>query len=185
MEDNRISQSGELVGTPLESTTTPPVRILMVEDDAAVRQLNVEVLTRFGYEVEAAADGAAGWDALQANYFDLMITDNSMPKMTGVELLKKLRYARMELPVIMARGALPTQAMARSPWLEPAVTLLKPYSLQELLDAVKNVLREAESAGTGIEIKIPAATQTAHQPEPPASRESLDGSVGLENLPSS
>ena len=88
-----------------------------------------------------AEDGAAAWEALQANRYDLLITDNNMPRLTGMELLKKLRSARMELPVIMATGTLPTQELAQNPWLEPVAMLAKPYATDQLLDTVKNVLR--------------------------------------------
>jgi DNA-binding response OmpR family regulator len=116
-------------------------RILVVEDEAPVRQLNAEVLTRAGYEVDAAEDGAAAWEALNGDSYDLLITDNGMPRLSGLELLKKLRAARMELPVIMATGTLPTQEFAQSPWLRPAATLEKPYTIEELLRTVKKVLR--------------------------------------------
>jgi two-component system alkaline phosphatase synthesis response regulator PhoP len=145
MKDNKISQAGELSSTPLQFQTNPPHRILMVEDDISVSLLNTEILTRSGYEVDAAKDGAAAWDALNVDSYDLMITDNSMPRMTGLELLKKLRAARMEMPVIMATGVLPTREFTRSPWLRPAATLVKPYTVGELLRTVKKVLREAES----------------------------------------
>jgi chemotaxis response regulator CheB len=115
MKDNKISQAGELSSTPLQFQTNPPHRILMVEDDISVSLLNNEILTRSGYEVDAAKDGAAAWDALNVDSYDLMITDNSMPRMTGLELLKKLRAARMEMPVIMATGVLPTLGIHPQP----------------------------------------------------------------------
>lgn len=152
MKENAISAAGEPVVAPLQAQTNPPHRILVVEDDLAIRRLDTEVLVRSGYEVDAAEDGAAGWDALQAGDYDLMITDNSMPRLTGVELLKKLRAARMELPVIMATGTLPAEEFNRHPWLRPAATLLKPYTVEQLLRTVKKVLRESDYpdiSGTG------------------------------------
>jgi hypothetical protein len=68
---------------------------------------------------------------------------NSMPKLTGLELLKKMRAARMALPVIMATSALPTAEFARSPWLRPAATLVKPYTIAELLGKANEVLYAA------------------------------------------
>ena len=118
----------------------PPHRILVVEDDRDLRQLNAGALIHCGYAVDVAEDGAAAWEALQANGYDLMITDNKMPKLTGIELLKKLRSARMGLPVIMATGTVPTQELAQNLWLEPVTTLAKPYATDQLLDTVKDVL---------------------------------------------
>ena len=56
-----------------------------------------------------------------------MVTDNEMPKVTGVDLLKKLHAARMAVPVIMATGALPVDEFTRYPWLQPAAMLIKPW----------------------------------------------------------
>jgi len=146
MKDNKSTKlQGEPASARLKDQTAASPRILVVEDDIDVRHLNLEVLIGSGYQVDAAADGAAAWDALIADSYDLMITDNNMPKLTGVELLKKLRSARMELPVIMATGVLPTEEFTRCPWLQPAATLVKPYTVDALLEKVKAVLREANS----------------------------------------
>ena len=149
MKDSRTTPAGAPAGTPLLFQTNPPDHILVVEDDIFFRRLNTEVLLRSGYEVDAATDGAAAWRALNADSYDLLITDNSMPKVSGVELLKKLRGARMALPVIMATGTLPEEEFTRYPWLQPAGTLLKPYTGEEILRMVKKVLREADGSVGG------------------------------------
>ena len=147
MKDKTISQAGESTCAPL-----PPCRILVVDDDTGIRQLNTGALIRSGYHVDAAADGAAAWEALSADSYDLMITDHNMPKVSGVELLKKLRAARMVVPVIMATGTLPKEESTRYPWLQPAATLLKPYTVEEMLRTVKKVLGEAESTADGSQL---------------------------------
>jgi DNA-binding response OmpR family regulator len=134
-----------------QSQTNLALRILVVDDDSDIRLLNAEVLKRSGYEVDTAEDGEAGWKALHAvsyapDSYDLLITDNDMPGLSGLDLVKKLRAARMELPVIMATGTLPPQELARNPWLQPAATLLKPYTIEELLGTVREVLRVNDSA---------------------------------------
>jgi DNA-binding response OmpR family regulator len=68
-----------------------------------------------------------------------------MPRLTGIELLKKLHAEEIPLPVIMATGTLPARELARNPWLQPAATLIKPYTIVELLSTVKNVLRGMEN----------------------------------------
>jgi DNA-binding response OmpR family regulator len=117
----------------------------VVEDDVCLREHSTAVLIRSGYEVDAAEDGAVAWEALNTDTYDLIITDNTMPRLTGVELLKKLRSARMALPVIMATGSLPKDEFAQSPWLIPDATLLKPFTADELLGKVKDVLRTTSS----------------------------------------
>lgn len=121
----------------------PLRRILVVEDDGDIRQLNTEALTHYGYHVDAAQDGATAWDTLQLNGYDLMVTNNEMPNITGVDLLKRLHAARRVVPVIMAAGALPVDEFTRCPWLQPAVVLLKPYTIGELVLTVREVLRVA------------------------------------------
>jgi DNA-binding response OmpR family regulator len=140
------SRAGEPAGTSSHREPNLRQRILVVEDDAAIRELNTGVLARFGYQVDAAEDGAAAWDALQLINYDLVVTDNQMPRVTGVELIKKMQDAHMDLPVIMATGTLPDEEFAHYPCLQPAVMLLKPYTYPELLDAVKAVLRATADA---------------------------------------
>jgi DNA-binding response OmpR family regulator len=124
--------------------------ILVVEDEQDLRQLTAEVLIDAGYQVEVAEDGAAAWSALQLSKYDLLITDQFMPKVSGVELLKKIHAAHMTLPVIMATGFLPTWGFALHTWLQPVKMLLKPYSFQKLLATVKSVLDANETAGDGL-----------------------------------
>jgi len=142
MTDKDTSQSD----APFQRESNPPHHILVVDDEPDIRQLNTEVLIDSGYQVDAAEDGAVAWQALNTNSYDLLITDHHLPKVSGIELLRKLRAARMVLPVIMATGHLPKEGFTRYPWLRPAVTLLKPYIVEEFLGAVKKVLRAADNA---------------------------------------
>jgi CheY-like chemotaxis protein len=136
MKDNKVSQGGE--------SASPRHRILVVDDDDVSRRLNTEVLSQFGYEVDAAEDGAVAWDTLRFLSYDLLVTDNDMPNLSGVELLKKLSAAHMAVPVIMATGTLPEKEFAKCPWLQPVATLRKPYTLVQLVGAVQEVLRPTD-----------------------------------------
>jgi DNA-binding response OmpR family regulator len=139
-----LSGPGDEENPMLQPQTDVSPRILVVDDDVSIRTLNTKVLERFGYQVDAVEDGSAAWQALNTDIYDLMITDNRMPRVSGIELLKKLRASRMTLPVIMATGTLPTEEFARYPWLQPDATLLKPYTIEELVVVVKEVLRTTE-----------------------------------------
>ncbi len=151
MKDNQTSQAGEPACAPLQRELNLPQRILVVDDDTSIRQLSTEVLIDSGYEVDAVADGVAAWEALQLKAFNLLITDNNMPRLTGVELVKKLRSARMDLPVIMATGRLPVEELTQNPSLQLAAMLPKPFSIDELLETVRKVLRATVSAPGQIE----------------------------------
>jgi len=147
MTDKITTQPRKPARAPVRYQTSPPRRILVVDDEPDIRQLNAEVLKSSGYEVDTADDGKAGWEALHAvrhapESYALLITDHDMPGLSGLALVKKLRAARIALPVIMATGTLPTEELfTRYPWLPPAATLVKPYSIEQLLGTVKAVLR--------------------------------------------
>jgi DNA-binding response OmpR family regulator len=152
MKEGQNSSASSSARTIQSSPTTPAHRILVVDDDKELRMLSTRALTRSGFHVDAAADGAAGWEALHSNSYDLLITDYDMPKVTGLELVKKLRAARMALPVILATGAIPMDELNRQPWLRPSATLIKPFTVEQLLGTVKEVLRVARTDNRSAEI---------------------------------
>ena len=165
MKDNELLQAGEPAGASVQSSTHSPHRILVVDDDRDLRRLYAEVLARPGYHVDAVEDGAAAWEALQANNYNLMITENSLPKLTGVELVRKLRSARMAVPVVMAAVRLPTLELVQNPPLQLAALLSKPFYISELLQTVRAVLRATDSS--------------REQITPPPIRRSQPSTVGL------
>ena len=162
MTAKNISQTDETADAPFQSQTSLFHRILVVEDDEDIRRLNTEVLAGSGYKVDAAADGALAWDILQFNQYDLLVTDYHMPKMSGVELLKKVRAAHVVLPVIMVSGTMPVEKLKQHPWLQIDATLAKPYTPDELVATVRKVLFTTKGAAG------PAAPPPAWQDQPPA-----------------
>jgi DNA-binding response OmpR family regulator len=140
MNQQLVPQGARLTNWPTQGQTNSSNRILFVDDNIEVREAVPKVLARSGYHVDVAEDGEAGWEAMQASRYDLLITDHKMPKLTGVELVKKLRFARMELPVILASAALPVEALDRDPSLQIAAVLLKPFTVDELLETVRTIL---------------------------------------------
>jgi DNA-binding response OmpR family regulator len=149
--------------SPTRRKKNPSRHILVVDDDGAIRQVGVEALVRNGYRVDAAKDGAAAWEALHANSYDLLITDNNMPKLSGVELVKKLRSAGMTLPVILASGELPTEELDRNPWLQLAATLVKPFSSGQLLEAVSKVLLAVDNTSSRAAVLFPVPKENPLQ----------------------
>jgi len=157
MNENQFAPATVFVDNAKHQQPSRPCRILVVEDEPEIRHLIGGKLRRSGFEVDEAEDGVFAWSYLQVYDYDLLVTDNSMPKMTGVELLAKLRAARMVLPVIMATAVPPKKEFAESPWLIPEATLTKPYTLDELLDTVKKVLHVTDSPRANGTIKKLAA----------------------------
>lgn len=138
--NSRENQTREKPVAPPASARTSSKRILVVDDDRDIRQFSVDVLTESGYQVDGAKDGADGWDALQGTNYDLVITDNQMPRMTGIEMIEKLRANYMTLPVILATRHVPKYELSLRPWLEPDAMLERPFTHGDLLGAVKKIL---------------------------------------------
>ena len=77
--------------------------ILVADDSITVRELQRQLLTSKGYEVDTAVDGMEGWNAVRLGHYDLVISDVDMPRMTGIELVKQLKTDERlkQLPVII------------------------------------------------------------------------------------
>lgn len=118
-----------------------PACLLVVEDDKNIRRCMSEALSRVGHQVDTAEDGAAGWAAIQTHNYHLLITDHNMPKLSGIELVTKLRAARMALPAILMSGALPTHELNTQPPLRIEAVLEKPFTADQLIGTVAEVLR--------------------------------------------
>jgi DNA-binding NtrC family response regulator len=148
MNEYNLPLAGNPVGEFPTGQPTFRQRILVVEEEGDIRQLNAEVLMDAGYQVEVAEDGATAWAALQRHNYDLLITDQFLPKVSGVELLKKIHTARLTVPVIMATGILPTWEFALHPCLQAVTMLRMPYTMDKLLGMVKSVLPVTVNVGT-------------------------------------
>ena len=121
---------------------TEPPRVLVVDDDAAVRQFLERALDVGGYRVAAVADGAAALrlTAQQPRPFDLFVVDWMMPEMTGDELATALRRLDPDVKVLYVTGfgdALFTEK--HTLWAHEAF-LEKPVSVKGLLEAVSLLL---------------------------------------------
>jgi two-component system OmpR family response regulator len=147
MKANELLQAVVPVVASLRRPThfSPP-RILVVDEDSDLRLLYTEALVRPGYHVDAAVDGAAALKALRVNNYNLLITEHNLPTLTGVELVRTLRAARMALPVIMAAARLPMHELTRSPSLQPVAVLPKPFYISQLLETVRAALRAVDSS---------------------------------------
>ena len=145
MKRGAFRQNTESASAPIRCPTRQATRILLVDDDALIRQACAQLLRCFGYQTETAKDGAVAWKALRAKSFDLLITDNNMPKISGVDLVKKVRSAHMALPVILVSGNLPTRELDRNRWLQPVATLATPFTGYKLVGTVKKVLRASDN----------------------------------------
>jgi two-component system chemotaxis response regulator CheY len=123
----------------------PPIpvrlrRILVVDDDEVILNLISTVLAEAGFDVDAAPDGQEAWEALANQKYDLLVTDNEMPRLAGLELIERIRDARMRLPIIVASGNLSEEGARDYPQLQIAAVIAKPFSTLAFLDLVKAAL---------------------------------------------
>ena len=114
------------------------VRILHADDDAGERLACAAGLTHGGYQVSTVHDGVEARQALQKEHFDVLITDNEMPGMSGLELIARLRLAGNRLPIILASGTV-NHLGRHYDWLD-FQRLQKPFSSEQLRAAVERVL---------------------------------------------
>lgn len=121
--------------------------VLIVDDEPNIRRLTTLVLVRSGYQVDTANDGVDAWAALRMRVYDLLITDYDMPRLSGADLIKKVREARMNLPIILITGLLPSDTAIPEPSHRPAATLLKPFAIGEFLETVRSILQAAGPVG--------------------------------------
>lgn len=116
-------------------------RILVVEDDAAIRRGVVDALTVAGYEAWAAADGETGLEQARLEGVDLVLLDLLLPRRDGLQVLGTLRAEKPLLPIIIltARGS--EEDRVRGLRLGADDYVVKPFSARELLARVAAVLR--------------------------------------------
>lgn len=114
--------------------------ILFVDDEIYLAEVGKEMLEDFGYVVDIATDPreAYGMFKTEPQRYNLLITDYTMPHMTGDQLMKKIRSICPELPVIVCTGiALPQEVMVR---IRGAELLMKPFDMDDILSAVQRIL---------------------------------------------
>ena len=127
-------------------------RILLVDDDAAVRQVIEKALTQQGHTVTTAGNGMKALRLLEASSFELVISDVVMPDMEGLQLLREIRKIPTPPVVIVISGGgrgSAAEYLDLATRFGAAATLTKPFALEALTDAVARVLGSGDSHGSG------------------------------------
>ena len=149
MERRQSDQpQNEQIPSPGRSESPPPARIsvpsktvLVVDDEAMVRDLLTEVLRLQGYNVLAAGSAAEALRvAASTATIQLLVTDLMMPEVDGLELTRRFRVMHPNIPVLMVSGSLPLLHAMSEPDLERFDFLAKPFQLNELLQKVRTLL---------------------------------------------
>ena len=118
-------------------------RVLVVEDDASIREVVAISLRRAGMRVETAADGAAGLDLLARERFDAIVLDLMLPRVDGLELCRRLRGRDDRTPIVMLTARADTHDVVVGLELGADDYVTKPFAPPELVARVRAVLRRA------------------------------------------
>jgi DNA-binding response OmpR family regulator len=157
------------------------VKILIVEDEPSLREGLVDLLSREGHTVEAVGDGEAALAKGADPSIQMMLLDLMLPKLDGIEVCKRLRELRPELPILMltARGSEEHKVDGLGAGADDYVT--KPFSLKELIARVNALARRAhgpespaltiEADGCTIDLGRCEASRTAGAKIPLTARE--------------
>ena len=118
----------------------PPIRILLVDDDADFRCAMKVMLEREGYEVELASDGSRALELRRARPFDVMVTDLFMPQMDGFETMIEARRGSPSLKIIaMSSGGVlcrPDGYLSTAGLVGADASIRKPFQIEALLEVL-------------------------------------------------
>ena len=116
--------------------------IMYVDDEPALVEIGGRMLQRLGYRVDAVTDSLEALKRFRSNreQYDLLITDQTMPKMTGADLAREVLQIRPDLPVILCTGFSETLSMAKIDEIGAYALLMKPLALEKLAATVRSAL---------------------------------------------
>ena len=134
------------------------MRVLVVEDEASLREGIRDLLAGDGHAVTAVGDGAAGLAAGLAEPFELVVLDLMLPRLDGVEVCRRLRAARPGMPILMltARASEDDKVRGLVEGADDYVT--KPFSARELLARVRALGRRAPVGDSLDEVQVAGVT---------------------------
>jgi two-component system, NtrC family, response regulator PilR len=117
-------------------------KILVVDDEASIREFLQIMLKRERMVVEVAENGQVAWEKLQTQSFDLVISDIQMPEMTGIELLQKIKSRDQESLVLMITAFGTTDVAVQAMKLGAYDFLTKPFKLDDVKLRIQNALEK-------------------------------------------
>lgn len=140
--DSQRTQSG---GAATPATAAPAMRqgrarVLVVDDEASIRDLLSKTLALAEYDVDTAADASTALGRVRAAEYDLLIADLRMPGMDGLTLIRQVKRIRAELPVIIITGFSTESTAIEAVNLGVAGYLRKPFRVPEVLAAAAKAL---------------------------------------------
>lgn len=121
-----------------------PIRILVVEDEEAIREGLIDVLVFHGYQTDSAATGPDGLQKAQSGKFDLILLDVMLPGMDGYEICDRIRADDRHQPIIMLTAKTSDEEIIQGLKLGADDYVAKPFSIQQLVLRIEAVLRRSQ-----------------------------------------
>ncbi|HEX8947179.1 MAG TPA: response regulator transcription factor [Candidatus Paceibacterota bacterium] len=121
------------------------MRILVIDDEKPVRDMLKQTLKGEGFAVDTAEDGETGSQLARSNEYDVIVLDNRMPKKTGTEVVRELRAAGNQTPILMLSVLGDVRQKADLLNLGADDYLVKPYSYEELVARIRALLRRPKA----------------------------------------
>jgi two-component system, OmpR family, response regulator len=116
-------------------------QILIVDDEKSIRDLITDVLVIADYEVTPAADGLSALNLIRKTKFDLILLDVNLPKVDGFAILEKVRESAPTQPIIMISARVEKEDVTHGLKLGADDYVRKPFSVEELVLRIENILR--------------------------------------------
>lgn len=129
---------------------TPPMRILLVEDDEILLGVLLQALSTQHYVVDTAEDGQSGWEYAQSGSYDLILLDVGLPRLDGIALCQRLRSTGCSTPILLITARDASTDRVRGLDAGADDYLVKPLDLAELQARVRALLRRGEVAHTSV-----------------------------------
>ena len=130
----------ERPAAPSTPTRSARQRVLVVDDEASIRDLLSKTLALAEYDVDTAPDGTSALDRLRAVSYDLLIADLKMPGMDGLTLIRQAKRIKADLPVIIITGFSTESSAIEAVNLGVAGYLTKPFRVPQVLAAASKAL---------------------------------------------
>jgi len=139
--------------SPKSETDNSKKTVLVVDDEASILKLTEIFLTRNGFNVITARDGEEALATFlnpENSTIDLIITDNNMPRMSGVELIQRVRETNSRIPIFLASGDFfgglsEKETQSKAEEVGATVGIAKPFDIKEVVNLSKQLLEKAEN----------------------------------------
>jgi excisionase family DNA binding protein len=140
LDSQRPRGGTRAVAAPRAAPGTGQTRVLVVDDEASIRELLVKTLALAEYDVDVAADGQSALDRMRLHPYDLLIVDLKMPGMDGLSVIREAKRYAADLPVLIITGYSSEASAIEALNLGVAGYLTKPFRVSKVLEVAAKAL---------------------------------------------